>query len=140
MNGRYEVMKKTVKSATTITAGDPVHLEEDTADLAATGETILGIAMSTVVNGAGGTSQVEVLVGDDIVYQIDNDNDTNTFAGAGYGAGMAYDITGATGAVLVDTSTASDSSSGQVRCVDQTPNPDDTSLGLFKLNKSEAQA
>lgn len=136
LNGFYETVTKTVKSSTTINEGDPVSLEDDTAIVSTAGLAIHGVAMETVVNGAGGTETIKIQCGKDIVYKIDNDNDTNTFAGAGYGAGKYYDMIGTTGAVQIDTSSAS-ATAGQVACIDEAPDASDTSIGLFKINSAE---
>lgn len=66
-----------------------------------------------------------------------NINILNTFAGAGYGAGKIYDLIGTTGTLLVDTSSAS--TSGQLYCVNATPNASDTSLGWFKISQKAQQ-
>lgn len=138
IKGPYEIVKKVMKSNTTITKYDPVHLEDDTADLAATAEAIYGVAMETQTNATGGTTQIEILVGADIVYKADSDEDTNTFGASGYGGGKTFQITGTTGAVQVDVSTAGEPTgtgvaSAQIVCVDESPEPSDTSIGLFKI-------
>jgi hypothetical protein len=135
-NGFYETVTKTIKSNTTITEGDPVSLEDDTAIVSTAGLAIHGVAQETVVNPLNGTSTVKILCGKDIQYLIDNDNDTNTFAGAGYGGGKYFDMVGTTGAVLIDTSTAS-ATAGQVVCIDEAPDASDASIGLFKNNSAE---
>ncbi len=139
MAGAYELITKVVKANTTITKFDPIHLEVDTADLAAAGEPIFGVAMDTVVQ-ASGSLTVPILRGRDIVWQADNDNDTNTWPLTTYSPGSFFDITGATGAVLVDTSTAT--SSGQLVGVAAVSplDPADASLGLFKINPAVAQS
>lgn len=141
MAGVYEVVTKVVKANTTITKFDPIHLEANVADLAAAGEPIFGVAMDTVVQ-ASGSLTVPILRGRDIVYQADNDQDTNTWPATTYQAGSFFDITGATGAVLVDTSTGTLSQSGQLVAVENSSPLDsaDASLGLFKINPAEAQS
>ena len=134
--GHHEVITKVVKSGTTIPKNDPVSLEDDTAIVSTTGLAIMGVAMQTVVGD--GTLTIQIQCGVDIVYEVDNDNDSNTFAGAGYGGGRYFDMIGTTGAVQIDTSTSS-ASAGQVLCIDETPDSDDASLGLFKINKAESQ-
>jgi len=136
--GHHETITKVVKSGSTVTKYDPVYLEDDTADLAATGEPIFGVAMATVTGD--GSLTIPILCGKDIVYEIDNDNDTNTHGDASYGGGKFFDITGTTGAVQIDTS--SGTSSGQVVCVAEMTgtqeDPTDTSVGQYKINSAES--
>lgn len=138
--GETEVMEKRVKSATTITKGDFVSLENDRAIVTTAALPILGVAMQTVVNGAGGTETIQIFCGNDNVWEVDNDNDTNTFAADSYGGGLFFNIIGTTGAMLVDTSSATATSATlNLVCVDETPSAADTSLGWFKINKANSQ-
>jgi hypothetical protein len=134
-SGQSETVRRVVKANTTVTKGDPIHLEVNTADLAAAGEPIFGIAQETVVQTSGSLT-VEILVGKDLQWVVDNDQDTNTWPATTYAPGSCFDITGATGAVLVDTSTAG--ATGQLIAIDTTPDASDVSLGIFKINPAES--
>lgn len=136
--------KMLVKNSSTITKGDPVFLEnaagENALDLAAAAEPIYGIALETVTGN--GTNKILVLTRlDDVIFEIDNDNVGNTFGATNFGGGNYFDITGATGAVLVDTSTGTTiSATKALVCVDDSPDTGDVSLGHFKIVKSMLQA
>jgi len=125
------------KASTTITKGDPVNLEAGYLNLAAAGESILGAAQETVVNGSGETAEVKVIVDPMAMYIVDNDNDTTTF-GVTH-PGTYFDVTGTTGAVQVDTSTTS--TTGGLLCLEYNPQispyQDDTSIGLFMIAESQ---
>ena len=136
MAGHYETITKVVKNSEVIAEGDPVSLEDDTAIVTTAGLAIFGVAEEAVTGD--GTLAIQIQCGLDIEYEVDNDNDTNDFAAAGYGGGKYFDTIGTTGAVLVDTSSAS-ATSGQLICVDEAPDADDASQGRFKINKAESQ-
>jgi hypothetical protein len=123
-----------VKASQTITKGDPVNIEAGYWNLAAATEKIFGIANETVVGNAGGTSKLEVIpVREGDIFIADNDNVGTTFAATH--PGTYFDITGTTGAVLVDTS--STTTTGQLLCVEYNPQnlglDSDTSIGLFMI-------
>lgn len=129
-----------VKANTTITKGDPVIIENGYLDLCEAGEKVFGVANETVVGNAGGTSKIEVHVdriGD--MYLADNDNVSTTFAVTH--PGTYFDITGDTGAVVVDTSTTT--TTGQLLCLEYNPQgfgahiDADTSIGLFAVAESQ---
>jgi len=139
-NGSTESIEKVVKSGSTITKGDPISLEDDTAIVTTAALPIFGTYQGTDTIVGDGTETISILCGSDIEYIIDNDNDTNTFAGAGYGAGKLYNIIGTTGAVLVDTSSAAATTATlNLTCVDEAPDTADTSKGVFKVNKANSQ-
>jgi|GEM_PF-6601373 len=140
LNGFTESIEKVVKSGSTITKGDPISLEDDTAIVTTAALPILGTYQGVDTVVGDGAEKISILCGSDIEYIVDNDNDTNTFAGAGYGAGKAYNITGTTGAVLVDTSSASATTAAlNLVCVNEAPDTSDTSRGVFKVNKANSQ-
>lgn len=127
---KSEVISHVVTSGVTITRGDTVNIADGQVALAGGTEDIYGVAQATVVGD--GTLTCPILIAkENDVFEIDNDNDTNTFAGSGYGAGKFFDLTGTTGALLVDTSSAS--TTGQLYCTNEAPNSSDTSLGWFKI-------
>lgn len=140
LNGSTENIVKIVKSGSTITKGDPISLEDDRAIVTTAALPIFGTYQGEDAIVGDGVLTVSILCGADIEYIIDNDNDTNTFAGAGYGAGKAYNIIGTTGAILVDTSSASATTATlNLICIDETPDAGDASLGTFKVNKANTQ-
>jgi len=145
-DGQLVAEKVYVKASTTITKGDFITLEYDSTnkhgvvDMAATGERIYGVANETVTQGASVIEKIEILLAGNHSWKVDNDNDTNTFgadAAGAKGMGMVFDITGTTGAQLVDTSTGADgqntANSAQLICVNDTPDASDTSIGIFKV-------
>ena len=138
LNGFTESIVKVVKSAETVTSGDPISLEDDTAITTDAGLAIFGTYQGVDAVTGDGTKTISILVGKDIQYLVDNDNVANTFAASGYGGGKYFDTIGNTGAVGIDTSSAS-STEGQVSCVDESPDADDTSIGVFKVNSAETQ-
>jgi hypothetical protein len=87
----------------------------------------------TVTGNAGGTNKMLVIVEPNAKYLVDNDNVGTTFAASH--VGTYFDLTGATGAQLVDTS--STSTSGSLLCIEYNPQIDpvqgDTSWGLFVI-------
>lgn len=88
------------KDNETLTKGDLVNLETGEVDLAATNDTaLLGIVLETKT-GVDSTTSIEVIVDDDAVYSV---YDANARA-----AGATLDITGATGAMTVTTSSNAD--------------------------------
>ena len=125
------------KASTTITKGDPVNIEAGYLNLAAAGERIIGMATETVTNGAGANAAIQVIVDPMAMYIVDNDNDTTTFAVTH--PGTYFDITGATGAVQVDTSTTS--TTGQLLALEYNPQispfASDTSIGLFMIAENQ---
>lgn len=143
MAGAWEVKTIRMKASTTITKFDPVHLEFDATgdldnvDLAAATETIYGVAFETKTSTASGGETMQILVGQDIVYKVDNDQDTNTF-GDDRGNGMYFDIIGSTGAVQADTSSGSATTAAQIKCIaSDNVEIGDTSIGLFKIHESQ---
>lgn len=127
-----------------LAVGDPVFLENDggeaTVDLAAAGEPIYGTVLQALTGD--GTTKVQILKAhQNITYEIDNDNDTDTFGTtADRGAGNYFNITGASGAVQVDTSTGTTvSANKQLVCVKENPDAGDVSLGHFKVVASMIQ-
>lgn len=140
-------IKLAVKNGTTITAGDPVFLDNASGinrlNLATSSNPIYGVALETGTGNSGGTVEISVLKANyDTVFEIDNDNDTDTFGTTGdRGAGNYFNIVSSTGAVQVDTSSGGTvSTSKQLICVYETPDSSDVSLGWFKINPAMLQA
>lgn len=126
-----------VTSGVTVTAGDFVYFASGkvTNSSVAT-QLLVGMALATATGNAGGTVKVLVCIDPDVVYLLKNDNDTTTFAATH--VGTKFDLIGATGAQLVDTS--STGTSGQLICLEYNPQIDpvkaDTTYGLFKVQES----
>lgn len=124
-----------VGNGVTVTEGDFVYFASGVVTNATVaGARLAGVAVSTVVGN--GTRKVKVLVGDKNLYVVDNDNVGTTFAATH--VGQCFDLVGATGAQLVDTSTVG--ASGSLVCVEYNPQISpleaDTSQGLFMIAES----
>lgn len=125
-----EIISHIVTSGVTITLGDTVNIVDGLVALAGATEDIYGVALETVVGDGVKTCPIHIAKELD-VWVVDNDNDTNTFGTGGYAAGKFFDLIGTTGALLVDTSSAS--TTGQLYCTNSAPDSSDTSLGWFKI-------
>lgn len=125
-----------VTSGVTIYEGDFVYFASGkvTNSSVAT-QRLVGMALGTATGNAAGTVKVSVCVDPNMVYLVDNDNDTTTFAATHVGTN--FDLIGAAGAQLVDTS--STSTTGSLTCIEYNPKIDpvatDTSWGLFVINE-----
>lgn len=124
-----------VASGVTVTAGDFVYFASGRVTSASiTGARIIGQAQATATGNAGGTVKVLVIVEPNAKYLISNDNIGTTFAASH--VGQYFDLIGATGAQLADTSTVSQST-GQTLCLEYNPGIDpvrtDTTYGVFKV-------
>lgn len=122
-------------SNATIAAGDLVNLESGQLEVLSTGDEVLGVAKEAMTSA---TTAGDVNVTPGLIVVMDNDNDGTTFASTHPGA--AFDVTGGTGAQIVDTSTADDTAggrTGQLRCLEYNPQgvgyDSDTSVGLFMI-------
>lgn len=134
----YATYAFVITSGVTVTAGDFVYF----ASGKITGATIagarpIGMAVETATGNAGGTITALVAVDDDLKYLLQNDNLVTTFAATH--VGTYFDLIGATGAQLVDTSSTS-ATLGTVICLEYNPQIDpvktDTSYGIFMLVNS----
>lgn len=130
--GNVTVLKSfVVTSGVTVTAGDLVYFASGkVTNASVTGARLIGMAQSTVVGD--GTLQVQVNVDPLAMYLIKNDNVGTTFAATH--VGQYFDVTGATGAQLVDTSTVSQTT-GQLLCLEYGTDltPGDVTYGVFKI-------
>jgi len=127
-----------VATGVTVTKGDFVYFDGDgeitNASIAT--QRLVGLADETVVGDDALTCRV--IVNEDAIYLVDNDNDSTTF-GAEH-VGTFFDLTGATGAQLVDTSTTA-TTTAQLFCLEYNPQgpgdiSTDTSQGLFTIAES----
>lgn len=124
-----------VASGVTVTAGDFVYWASGRITNASIGaKRLVGVVTETVTGNADGTVKALTIVEPTAKYLVDNDNVGATFAVGDVGS--YFDLTGATGAQLVDTDSKSDSS-GQLYCVEFNPQidpvKDDTSQGVFTI-------
>ncbi len=137
-NGTPQTLRPFASNAT-LARGDLVNVTANQLEIAATGERIAGILKKASTSASEG-SQVNITPY--LTYLMDNDNVGTTF-GATHANSYYFDITGTTGAQVVDTSTllASDTvtSTGQVVCLAYDPNGDDASVGLFMTRPGEHQ-
>lgn len=133
----YATYSFPVASGVTVTAGDFVYFASGritSASIGAAGSRPIGMVLETATGNAGGTVSALVSIDDDVKYLLQNDNVGTTFAATH--VGQYFNLTGATGAQLVDTSTVSQTL-GQLLCLEYNPQIDpvksDTSYGVFVL-------
>jgi hypothetical protein len=129
----YATYEFTVTSGVTITDGDFVYFASGRiTNSSVAGARILGMALQTAT-GTAGTVKCLVCIDPTMRYLVDNDNDTTTFAATHVGTN--FDLIGATGAQLVDTS--STGTTGSLICIEYNPQIDpvktDTSWGVFMI-------
>lgn len=128
-----------VANGVTVTAGDLVYLTSGTLSSATiTGDSRpIGMCEQTATGNAAGTVTALVQIDPNMRYLLKNDNLGTTFASTH--VGQYFDMIGATGAQLVDTSTVS-ATTGVLLCLEYNPPIDpvsaDTSYGVFKLVES----
>lgn len=132
-NTNYAKYAFPITSGVTITAGDFVYQDASgrITNSSITGARLVGMAEETAVGNAGGTVKALVCVDPLMRYLLKNDNLVTTFAVTHVLTN--FDLIGATGAQLVDTSTTS--TSGQMLCLEYNPVIDpvstDTTYGVF---------
>ena len=134
-NGTAITRDFVVTNGVTVTKGDFVYYASGLITNASIAtQKVIGCANETVVGD--GTLTCEVIVNPDALYLVDNDNVSTTFAVTHQGT--YFDLTGATGAQLVDTNTTS--TTGQLVCIEYNPQiqpyESDTSMGLFAIAES----
>ena len=132
----YDTIKLTSHEA--IAKNDFVTIVADgQAECTDTGDPIFGIALEAA-SGAGEVITVARANHGMKVY-MDNDNTGTTFASTHVGA--RFDMTGATGAMVVDTSTVAQvgggGETGQLFCIEYNPQglgmDSDTSIGVYQI-------
>jgi len=121
-------------SATAVAVGDLVNLVSGVLTVADAGDFVCGV----VEEADSASGDVSVNISPFLRGYMDNDNDGTTFASTHVGYG--FDITGATGAMVVDTSSADNTEAapvGQLVCLEYNPQErgfaSDTSIGLFMI-------
>lgn len=128
-----------VANGVTVTAGDFVYFSSGRITSATiTGDSRpIGTVLETATGDSGGTVKALTVIDDDIRYLLQNDNIGTTFAASH--VGQYFDLIGATGAQLVDTSTVS-TTTGVLLCLEYNPQIDpvkaDTTYGVFVLVES----
>lgn len=128
-----------VANGVTVTAGDFVYFTSGRISSATiTGDARpVGMCVDTETGNSAGTVTALVAIADDLRYLLQNDNIGTTFAATH--VGQYFDLIGATGAQLVDTSTAS-TTTGILLCLEYNPQIDpvktDTTYGVFVLVES----
>lgn len=133
-----------VANGVTVTSGDFVYLSSGRVTSASiAGVSLLGMVAGrnsadpsdhsetlTVTGDSAGTKKVLVIVEPNAKYAVNVDNVGTTFAASH--VGQRFDLTGSTGAQLVDTSTVG--TSGQLECIEYAYGGDAT-VGLFIIGE-----
>lgn len=127
-----------VANGVTVTSGDLVYFSGGRITSATiAGARPIGMVSETATGNSAGTVSANVVVDNKMRYLLQNDNIGTTFAASH--VGQYFDLIGATGAQLVDTSTVS-TTLGTVLCLEYNPNIDpvasDTTYGVFLLVNS----
>lgn len=127
-----------VASGVTVTAGDFVYFSSGRITSATVaGARIIGTALETATGNAAGSVSALVAIDENNKYLLQNDNIGTTFAATH--VGQYFNLIGATGAQLVDTSTVT-TTTGQLLCLEYNPQIDpvktDTTYGVFVLVNS----
>lgn len=131
-NTNFAQMRFIVTSGVTITEGDFVYFASGKITNATVAAArILGMATETAVGNAGGTIKCNVIIDSLMRYLIDGDQDATALAVTGVGGN--FDLIGATGAQLVDTSSVS--TTGSMLLLEYNPQidpvKDDVSCGVY---------
>lgn len=137
-NANFAQYNFPVASGVTVTSGDFVYFASGRITSATVaGARPIGVVTETATGNAGGTVTANVCVDNKMRYLLQNDNIGTTFAATH--VGTYFDLIGATGAELVDTSTTS-ATLGTLVCLEYNPQIDpvatDTSYGVFLLVNS----
>lgn len=133
-NTNWATQNFVVASGVTVTKGDFVYFDGSGAitNASVAGKQLTGQVQETVTGD--GTLTALVVTDPTMRYLIDNDNVSTTFAASD--VGQRYNLTGATGAQLVDTDSES-ATTGQLVCIEYNPQiepvKDDTSFGVFVI-------
>lgn len=137
-NTNFAQYRFAVASGVTVTAGDFVYQDASgrLTNASIGTQRIVGMATETATGNAGGTVKVNVCVDEQMRYLLKNDNLITTFAATHVLTN--FDLIGATGAQLVDTSTTG--TSGSLICLEYNPAIDpvaaDATYGIFMIAES----
>ncbi len=137
-NTNFSTYSFIVTSGITITKGDFVYFASgELTNSSVAGALLVGMALETAVGVSNNSVKCLVCIDPEMRYLLDNDQDSATFAVTD--VGKYFDLIGATGAQLVDTSSGS-ASTGQLLCLEYNPQispvETDTSVGVFKVRES----
>lgn len=129
------ILNLPVANGVTVTEGDFVYFSSGRITSATiAGARIIGQVQSTATGDTDGDVKALVIIEPNAKYLVDNDNVGTTFAASHVGS--YFDLIGATGAQLVDTSSTS-ATTGQLLALEFNPQidpvKDDTSFGIFKI-------
>jgi hypothetical protein len=132
-NTNYATYEFPVADGVTVTEGDFVYFSSGRLTSASiAGQAVIGLVLETATGDTDGTVKALVCVDPQMRYLLDNDNVSTTFDATH--VGQKFDLTGATGAQLVDTNTNS-ATTGQLLCLEYNPQVDpvgdDASYGVF---------
>ncbi len=134
-NTNYATYRFVIDSGVTITEGDFVYGNGtgEITNASVGGQRLVGMALETATGNAASTVTCLVCIDPTMRYLIDNDLDSATFTAANVLDN--FDLIGATGAQLVDTS--SQGTTGSLVCLEFNPQIDpvkgDTSWGVFAI-------
>lgn len=135
-NTNFATLKLPVANGVTVAEGDAVYFDGSgrITNASIGGQRLIGVCQEAVTGNSGGSIKALVIVDPNMRYLVDNDNVGTTFAATN--VGDYFDLIGATGAQLVDTSTTSNTT-GQLLCLEYNPQIDpvgsDTSWGVFLI-------
>lgn len=133
-----------VDSNVTGAASDLVNVQSAQLEIADAGEAIAGVLLEAVTSASTSAS---VNITPYLTVVMDNDNDSATFASTDGKGSSLFDITGGTGAQIIDTDSRDASydmaGTGQMLCIEYNPQgirsdlDSDTSVGLFMINEHQ---
>lgn len=131
----YATLNLPVADGVTVTDGDFVYFASGRITSASVaGQPLIGVVVETATGNTAGTVKALVIIEPTMRYILDNDNIGTTFAASH--VGTKFDLIGATGAQLADTSSTS-ATTGQLLCVEYNPQVDpikaDVSQGVFVI-------
>jgi hypothetical protein len=131
----YATLSLPVASGVTVTKDDLVYFSSGRITSASVaGARCIGVVQETATGNAGGTVKALVAIEPNLKLLAKNDNIGTTFAATH--VGQYFDVIGATGAQLVDTSTVS-ATTNQLLCLEYNPQIDpyrsDTTVGVFVI-------
>jgi len=127
-------------SAVTLATGDLVNVQNGALQIADAGERIAGQILESATSA---TTDAQVNITPGLVVVMDNDNVSATFSATS--VGEYFDIAGATGAQVIDTSSTvapeTTSNSAQMVCLEFNPQgvgfDDDLSIGTFMIKEHQ---
>lgn len=143
--GIAEVTRK-VDSNVTAANFDLVNVQSAQLEIADATEMIAGYINDDRSSITSSSEDVEIVVTPFTQVVMDNDNTGATFASTHAEGSYVFDITGGTGAQIVDTNTAAtryNAGSAQLLCLEYNPQnirddlDDDTSVGLFMILEAQ---